>query len=177
LNAAGTQDWVARRADCLKLVDTAIANVRELSQLLRPVILDDFGLDASLRWLSERFSERTGVRVDYKSTFQGRLADETETHLFRIAQEAFTNIARHSGASVVRLHLEADKTSVGLSVEDNGRGLRGGDNAYSPSLGLTGMRARARQAGGQFRMAKPTGGGLRIEVRVPKAMTEDMHAV
>ena len=177
LNSAGTQEWAARRADCLTLVDSAIANVRELSQLLRPVILDDFGLDASLRWLSERFSERTGVRVNYKSTFQGRLADETETHLFRIAQEAFTNIARHSGASTVQLQLDVDMTSVELSVEDNGRGLRGGDTPYAPSLGLTGMRARARQVGGEFRIAKPVGGGLRIEIRVPKGVTEEVHAI
>jgi len=181
LNSATSQDWLARRGDCLELVDSAIANVRELSQLLRPVILDDFGLDAGLRWLSERFSERTGIRVDYKSTFTGRLADETETHLFRIAQEAFTNIARHSGASAVRVTLEAgpgpDKRDhVVLSVEDNGRGLRGSGEPYAPSLGLTGMRARARQAGGKLKMMKPAGGGLCIEVIVPKEAPEEVHA-
>jgi signal transduction histidine kinase len=173
--SADAQQWQARRADCLSLVDSAIANVRELSQLLRPVILDDFGLDAGLRWLSERFAERTGVRVDYASTFGGRLADETETHLFRIAQEAFTNIARHSGASSVRVRLEREGDSVVLSVEDNGRGLGAGDSGYSPSLGMTGMRARARQAGGQFQLTKPAGGGLRIENRVPTDLPQEAH--
>ncbi len=74
--------------DSIKLIDDAITNVRTLSQLLRPTILDDFGLDAGIRWLAERFSERTGIDADYRSHFDGRLADETETHLFRIVQEA-----------------------------------------------------------------------------------------
>jgi signal transduction histidine kinase len=177
LTSTDARDWSSRREDCMSLVDGAIANVRELSQLLRPVILDDFGLDAGLRWLSERFSERTGVRVHYISTFKGRLPDITETHLFRIAQEAFTNIARHSGASEVRVALSSDNDDVSLTVEDNGRGIVIGDTLHSPSLGMTGMRARARQAGGQFRTAKPAGGGLRIEIQVPKVMPRETHAV
>ena len=91
----------ARLEDCRRLIDEAIQNVRELSHLLRPTILDDFGLDAGIRWLAERFGQRTGIEVDYKSSFDGRLADETETHLFRIVQEALTNVARHSGATRV----------------------------------------------------------------------------
>ncbi len=177
LTSTNSHDWGDRREDCLNLVDGAIANVRELSQLLRPVILDDFGLDAGLRWLSERFSERTGIRVHYISTFKERLPDETETHLFRIAQEAFTNIARHSGATEVRIALNSEDDVVTLTVEDNGCGIGIGDTLHSPSLGMTGMRARARQAGGQFRTAKPVGGGLRIEIRVPKVMPREMHAI
>lgn len=165
-----------RREDCVQLVDSAIANVRELSQLLRPVILDDFGLDASLRWLSEKFSERTGIQVRYHSSFAERLPDETETHLFRIAQEAFTNVARHSGASDVHVELSAPHDAVMLTVEDNGRGLSPDDELYSPSIGMTGMRARARHAGGQFRTLKPAGGGLRIEIQVPKAFRQEAHA-
>lgn len=168
LTSTGVADWAHRREDCVQLVDSAIANVRELSQLLRPVILDDFGLDAGLRWLSERFSQRTSIRVNYTSSFSARLRDETETHLFRIAQEAFTNIARHSGASEVRVDLSASNNVVKLTVEDNGRGLSQEDSEYSPSLGLTGMRARARQAGGELRTSKPSGGGLLIEVKVPR---------
>jgi signal transduction histidine kinase len=157
-----------RRGDCVALVDSAIANVRELSQLLRPVILDDFGLDASLRWLSEKFAERTGIRIHYQSTFDGRLPDEVETHLFRIAQEAFTNVARHSGASEATIELTATPSAVTLTVEDNGRGLTLDDQIYSPTIGMTGMRARARHTGGRFRTSKPPGGGLRIEIEVPR---------
>ncbi len=156
----------------VQLVDSAIANVRELSQLLRPVILDDFGLDASIRWLTERFAQRTNIRVNYLSSFRARLPDETETHLFRIAQEAFTNIARHSGASDVQVALGATKGFVKLAIEDNGRGLSSDDGLYSPTLGMTGMRARARQAGGTFRASRPAGGGLLIEVTVPQGTLE-----
>ena len=115
-----------RLADCLRLVDEAIGNVRQMSQLLRPTILDDFGLEAGLRWLAEGFAARTGIEVTVESNYSGRLPDETETHLFRIAQEALTNIARHSGAQHV-----TDQPAIGtageirLAIQDDGRGLRG----------------------------------------------------
>jgi signal transduction histidine kinase len=96
----------SRLEDNLHLVDEAIGNVRQMSQLLRPIILDDFGLEAGLRWLAEGFSTRTGIEVSVDSNHPGRLPDETETHLFRIAQEALTNVARHSGAKRVRIKLE-----------------------------------------------------------------------
>ena len=80
-------------------MDEAIGNVRQMSQLLRPTILDDFGLEAGLRWLAEGFHARTGSRWSSSRAYSGRLPDETETHLFRIAQEALTNVARHSGAT------------------------------------------------------------------------------
>ena len=88
-HAESGEDGVARQAridDCLEQVNEAIGNVRQLSQLLRPIILDDFGLDAALRWLSERFQQRTRLDVQYQSNFSARLPDETETHLFRICQ-------------------------------------------------------------------------------------------
>ena len=97
----------SRVDDCVKLVEQSISNVRELSQLLRPTILDDFGLDAGLRWLGDRFHQRTNIEVDYRSEFDGRLPDETETHLFRIVQEALTNVARHANATRVFIHLQA----------------------------------------------------------------------
>jgi signal transduction histidine kinase len=163
--------------DCIKLVDTSISNVRELSQLLRPTILDDFGLDASLRWLTERFQERTGIQVDYKSGFAGRLPDETETHLFRIVQEALTNVARHSGATKVAIHLRTDGDAIRLTLSDNGRGLTrspvqtatpSGDGAGSGiGMGLSGMRARARSAGGGLNLKSEPGGGVTVEVWAP----------
>ncbi len=91
----------------VRLVDEAIGNVRQMSQLLRPTILDDFGLEAGVRWLAEGFAARTGIEVDFESNYAGRLPDETETHLFRIAQEALTNVARHAEAKHVRVRLES----------------------------------------------------------------------
>lgn len=169
LTKGSTHDLPSLRADCLHLVDESIANVRELSQLLRPVILDDFGLDAGLRWLAEKFGQRTRLKVDYDSDFTGRLPDETETHLFRIAQEAFTNIARHSEATEVKISLLHRDQSIHLIVEDNGKGLpnQSDDIIYSPSLGMVGMRARARQSGGELTATSRQPHGLRIEIVVP----------
>jgi signal transduction histidine kinase len=169
LTKGSTQDLPSLRADCLHLVDESIANVRELSHLLRPVILDDFGLDAGLRWLAEKFGQRTRLKVDYDSDFSGRLADETETHLFRIAQEAFTNIARHSEATEVKISLTHRDQKILLTIEDNGKGLpnQTGEIIHSPSLGMVGMRARARQSGGELTARSVMPQGLRIEVVVP----------
>ncbi len=139
----------ARLEDCRRLIDEAIQNVRELSHLLRPTILDDFGLDAGIRWLAERFGQRTGIEVDYRSSFQERLADQTETHLFRIVQEALTNIARHSGATRVAIELERSGNRVHLTVKDNGKGFQ---NNGASGLGLVGMRARAQSVGGELQI-------------------------
>ncbi len=154
-----------RIADCLRLVDEAIGNVRQMSQLLRPTILDDFGLEAGLRWLCEGFMARTGIAVNLQSTFSGRLPDETETHLFRIAQEALTNVARHAGAKHVEMRLESQGDQIRLCVQDDGRGLTASPNGRG--LGLIGMRARARSAGGDVTVQSRPGEGVLIEVRVP----------
>lgn len=156
----------ARIDDCLRLVDESMTNVRELSQLLRPTILDDFGLDAGLRWLADRFRDRTGIEVGYQSEFDGRLPDETETHLFRIVQEALTNVARHSGATRVTIHLRAENDVIRLTLSDNGSGLK---QERSGSMGLSGMRARARSAGGELKLTSEPGAGVTIEVWAPLA--------
>lgn len=154
----------ARIDDCVKLVEDSISNVRELSQLLRPTILDDFGLDASLRWLTDRFHERTGIEIEYRSEFDGRLPDETETHLFRIVQEALTNVARHSGATRVNVHLRKENGSIHLTLTDNGSGLK----QEHGGMGLSGMRARARSAGGELKLQSRPGAGVSIEVSAPE---------
>ncbi len=156
-----------RLEDCVNAVDRALQNVRELSHLLHPTILDDFGLDAGLRWLAEGFMQRTGIEVDYHCEFKDRLPEEVETHLFRICQEALTNVARHSGASRVRLELRRSSNELQVIIADNGRGLPAGDAAFRQGLGLIGMRARARSAGGEVRFLNQEDGGLRIEVRAP----------
>ncbi len=167
LTSRSQDDLLERRADCVHLVDEAIANVRELSQLLRPVILDDFGLDAGLRWLTEKFGQRVRVKTDFVSNLETRLHSQTETHLFRIAQEALTNIARHSEATQVRLSLVLQKQQVILTVEDNGCGLNPQLQESKHSLGLIGMRARARECGGTLALESVQPKGLRVVVTVP----------
>jgi signal transduction histidine kinase len=167
-----------KREDCLEVVDDSISNVRELSQLLRPVILDDFGLDASLRWLGERFSERTNIAWRYRSSFSSRLPEDVETHLFRITQEALTNVARHSKANEVNVELRDEGDRVRLRIADNGRGFGEAKIERSPAnpedpprlgLGLIGMRARADRVGGEVRFLSPPTGGVTIDVTVPMA--------
>jgi len=170
-------DWQHRRADCLQLIERSIDNVRELSQLLHPVILDDFGLDAGLRWLAEGFAQRTGIRTEYQSNFRGRSTAELETHLFRIAQEGLTNVARHAGATHVRLELQHTDGHLRMTLEDDGRGLVASrPSEPRPSLGMIGMRARANEIGGHIRLASPPGGGLRFEVEVPLPRAEEALA-
>ena len=161
-----------RFEDCLHLVDEAIKNVRELSQLLRPTILDDFGLDAGLRWQCERFNERTGIEVNYDSSITVRLPDETETHLFRIAQEALTNVARHSKATRVEMSLHKDGGKIRLRISDNGKGIDPVEKSARRGIGMTGMRARARNAGGELEILTP-GKGVTIEAWVPSAVTNN----
>jgi signal transduction histidine kinase len=175
-NLAALNGAEPRMADCIKLVDEAISNVRQMSQLLRPTILDDFGLEAGLRWLAEGFSSRTGIEVQLDSTYSGRLPDETETHLFRIAQEALTNVARHSGAKHVRISLESEGSEIRLSIRDDGQGLGTAARTDGRGLGLIGMRARARSAGGDASVRSKSGEGVLIEVRVPLRHETDTHS-
>ena len=109
-----------------------------------------------------------------------------ETHLFRIAQEALTNVARHAGATLVKLELHQSGDRVRLVVEDNGRGLGEGGAGLParPSLGMIGMRARAQEIQGELRLSRPPRGGLRIEVEAPlpppreeQVAKEDTHPV
>ena len=165
---SGSNGQGERVNDCLHLVDEAIGNVRQMSHLLRPTILDDFGLEAGLRWLAEGFSARTNITVTVDSAHSGRLPDDTETHLFRIAQEALTNVARHSGAQHVKVKLEVRNGKACLLIQDDGRGLPAERRNGEPSiggLGLIGMRARARSAGGDLTVRSRPGEGVRIEVR------------
>lgn len=163
----GTADD-SRVNDCMRLVDQAISDVREMSQLLRPTILDDFGLDAALRSLTESFSQRTGMEVKYRSDMNGRrLRDDAETNLFRIAQEALTNVARHAQATLVEVNLLSRGDAVTLTIRDNGQGFDASERRMGRGLGLAGMETRAHGCGGAVRIESAAGKGLTIEVTCP----------
>jgi signal transduction histidine kinase len=162
----------ARVEDCSRLVDRAIKDVREMSQLLRPTILDDFGLDAALRSLADNFSQRTGIEVKYRSDLEGRrVHDQAETNLFRIAQEALTNIARHSQATSVSIEIVSRSGEIALTIRDNGHGFdmseRRSSPGLGPGLGLAGMETRARGCGGTLTIETAPGKGLKLEVTCP----------
>lgn len=172
LNRVKDSEFGAIRKDCVGVVDEVLQNVRKLSQVLRPVILDDFGLDSGLRWLCERSAQRTQIPVEYTSNFGGRLAESLETHLFRITQEALTNIARHSGATEAWVRLEVGERDVRLTIEDNGRGLNFAEERKVSSLGMVGMRARARHVDGELIVENRKEGGLRVRVDAPLQKAE-----
>ena len=166
-------DYAVRKADCLQLTNEAIRNVREMSQLLHPAILEHFGLVEALRWLAEGYSQRTGTEVVVESDFEGRLPPESRAHLYRIAQEALTNASRHSGATRVEIALQQRGDHIELRISDNGSGLRRESLDAPKGLGLVGMRARARLAGGSLTLRSKPGKGLRIQVRAPIGGRDD----
>ncbi|HQZ39359.1 MAG TPA: sensor histidine kinase [Vicinamibacterales bacterium] len=147
------------------LVGRALAQVRDVSNLLRPSVLDDLGLVPALRALAEDFSART--RIDVPLDIEGanrRLAPEMEVVIYRVVQEALTNVARHAGASEVRVQILSDDRRVHMTIEDNGRGVA--DDA-SPHTGWLGMRERVTAIGGRLTIGGRTGSGVRLEADVP----------
>lgn len=154
-----------RVRDAIALAKEAQTMARDMSQLMRPRILDDFGLDAGLRELAAGFSRRTGIPVDYRGDYHQRLDAAVETHLFRIAQEALTNSARHSDATNIELSLIRDGERLRLRIADNGGGLR--QEGSRNGLGMLGMRERARAAGGRVNIQSEAESGVEIVVEVP----------
>ncbi len=157
--------------DCTVLLKDSIRSAHEISQLLRPTLLDDFGLDTALAWMCERFEERNAIQVRYKSDFHDRLDEQTETHIFRIAQEALTNVARHARASSVFVTFSKDRDLARLEIADNGIGLSPQSDISPPSFGLTGMKARARSLQGAMEIRSRPGQGTAIEVAFPLRVT------
>jgi signal transduction histidine kinase len=153
-----------RLEDCLLLVKDAISKIREMSQFLRPTMLDDFGLGPSLQWLAETFTQRTGIDVETNVDFDGRVDPAIETHVFRIAQEALTNVGRHSGATRAELSLIRVNDRLRLVVSDNGRGIS--DTGRSGGVGLIGMRERMSTSGGRFDIIS-TKNGLTVKAETP----------
>lgn len=152
--------------ETVELVDTSIREVRRIATQLRPGVLDQLGLVAALEWLAEDFQGRSGttVETDLPDADPG-LPAGTQTHLFRSAQEALTNVARHSGASRVQVSLRSDGREAVLSVADDGRGFDLG-TVPEHSLGLVGMRERARLVGGHLVVESAPGRGTRVIVTV-----------
>lgn len=149
-------------------LNSAIQEVRRISHDLRPGVLDDLGLGPALQALTQEFSQRTGIKTELETVvFRNRLDPESKIALFRIAQEALTNIERHAGATEVSIKLFGHKKGATLQISDNGRGI---DNntptAAQGGLGLRNMQERVEQLDGTLHMTS-TKNGTVIEARVP----------
>jgi two-component system NarL family sensor kinase len=144
----------------------AISEVRRISRDLRPGVLDDLGLGPALRTLAEDFGKRTGIEVGYSTVvFRNRMDRDAKTALYRIAQEALTNIERHAGATHVNIDLRGHKRGATLLITDNGCGFI--SNSRNQGLGLRNMQERMDQLGGLLYIRTAQGKGLEIEAIVP----------
>jgi len=152
--------------DARRLASQTLAQMRELSQLLRPSVLDSLGLVPSLDSQLQAFSKRHHITTSFHADeMPDRLPAEIETAVFRIAQEALTNVARHARTSHVDVSLTRDGESLCLEVHDRGVGLRHGDGVRTQGTGLVGVRERVRALGGTLSIT--SGSGTRLEVRLP----------
>jgi PAS domain S-box-containing protein len=156
-----------RVRDLSGMIDEIIAQVRHISAELRPGVLDDLGLSAAVEWQAQAFEQRTGTRCAVLSSLDTRPDDSVATAVFRIFQEALTNVTRHAEARGVDVRLERDGDWLTLDVEDDGKGIAP-EAARSPkALGILGMHERARRFGGTLSIGPASGGGTALSLRMP----------
>jgi PAS domain S-box-containing protein len=160
---------------CARLANQCSTEIRTASYLLHPPLLDDLGLLSALRWLADGFHDRSSieVRLDLPDTM-ARLPPDKELSLFRIAQEALTNVHRHSDSPWAAIRLRVQPDAVTIEIEDGGRGIASEQNTAmtgaGPSLGvgLAGMRERIRQIGGSFSV-ESSAAGTRVRATIGTA--------
>jgi len=149
------------------LIDTTINTVRRIITELRPQILDDLGLSAAIEWLVNEFSKNSGIACSL-SIYADELKAEPDKSiaLFRILQEALTNVARHSNAAAVNISLTEANNYIELLIEDDGKGISPDKIANPSSYGLLGMKERARYIGGELTIQSQINKGTTIKVKV-----------
>jgi PAS domain S-box-containing protein len=142
--------------ECLRLVDELSRDLRTMSHLLHPPLLDEAGLKSAVRWYVEGFAERSKIEVDlHLDDGLGRLAAELETAMFRIVQECLTNIHRHSGSSSASIVISCDAENVTIEIRDRGKGM---PMPVRAGVGIQGMGERVRQLGGHLEIESGSDG-------------------
>ena len=176
-----TPDQLRERAVTMaSLIDSTVQMVRRIASDLRPGILDDFGLAAAIEWQLQEFCERAGLDFEYESNLEELDLDldpVSTTALFRLFQEALTNVARHAQATRVTARLQAGEDELILELRDNGRGIRTGELVNSKSLGLLGMRERVQQLDGELTINGAPGQGTTVLIRVPLAQPAGLRGL
>ncbi|MBA3915270.1 MAG: PAS domain-containing sensor histidine kinase [Acidobacteriales bacterium] len=165
---------IRQLARCVRLADDCIAEVRTISYLLYPPMLEEVGLRSAIAWFLEGFAKRSNIKVSFEAEPSfGRLNRDLELALFRVLQESLTNVHRHSGSTSARVVLSASDALVTLEIADNGNGipeglLRDSGQAWVGSLGvgLRGMHERMKQLGGNLRIASSQQ-GTTVKASVP----------
>ncbi len=152
----------------VELADTTIQNVKKLCTELRPSLLGDLGLGAATEWQAEEFRRLTGTDCDLAVAFDGTDMDEpTRTAVFRIYQEALTNVIRHAQATKVKVAMKRKGQSLTLEVQDNGKGITDEQISGPKAFGLLGMRERVQALRGELKISGRPSKGTKIVVRVP----------
>jgi len=168
---------VKNLTDANRLVRELSQEVRTMSHLLHPPLLDEAGLESALRWFVEGFAQRSGIKVDLDlSPELGRLSREMEISIFRVVQESLSNVHRHSGSKTAQVRVGRDAQKVTLEIRDQGRGLPVNGKAERsepavPGVGIQGMRERVRQLGGHFDIDS-TNGNTIVRAEIPVHTTE-----
>jgi signal transduction histidine kinase len=163
------------------LVQDMVKEVRTISHLLHPPLLDEAGLSSALRWYVDGFSERSNIKVDLEfPDGLGRFSRELETTIFRVVQECLTNIHRHSGSPIAKIRISHADSVVLVEVEDRGKGISPEkliemDSAGMAGVGVRGMRERIRQLGGHLDIHSASH-GTTIRARLPVAATSSTAA-
>ena len=168
-NDEGSRHALLDKLDAMSsLVDTTIESVQRIAAELRPGVLDDFGLLAAIEWQAQEFEKRAGIPCTLLLAIEDiHLEDAASTALFRIVQEALTNVARHAEATTVAISLKQEGDTLHLKVKDNGKGIAEDAMTGSASLGILGMRERARFLGGEVSITGLAKKGTTVEVTVP----------
>jgi len=164
-----------------ELLSRCLSEVRTLSYLLHPPMMDEAGLSSAARWYLQGFGERSGIRVNFETSDDlDRLPDDIEVAMFRILQEALTNVHRHAAATETEVRILRDAEQVLLEIKDNGHGMprdvltRFTQTGASTGVGLTGIRERVRELGGCFRMDSDNK-GTSLLITVPVPANQDGH--
>jgi two-component system NarL family sensor kinase len=159
-------------ADCGVMVDQVSREIRTISHLLHPPLLEVAGLDSAIRWYVDGFSQRSNIKVELHTDSQlGRLPSEVEICLFRVVQECLTNVYRHSGSDFCSITLQRDGQFLHMEIRDTGHGMPNGDEAQiSAGVGLRGMQERLRRLGGTLQIhSSQNGTTVMVVVPVPKS--------
>ena len=157
-----------RMTRILGVIDTTVASVRRIAADLRPLMLDDLGLVPAIEDLLHGFEERTGLVTRLEVADDDiEVREPHATAVYRMVQEALTNVARHAQASEVSTTLRFDGTRLEVSVRDNGKGMAPTAPSSAKSFGLLGIRERAQTLGGAAKIHSPSGGGTVVEISLP----------
>jgi len=162
------QELKEKSESVLKMIDEMIASVRYIASRLRPRMLDDLGLVAAVESMVHDVMERTSIKCEMVSNMGvARLDPDQSITVFRIAQEALTNVMRHSGATRIDVGLHEESGVILLEIRDNGRGIRGDERVSDRSIGLLGMQERALAIGGELVIEGVPGKGTAVILKLP----------